>query len=276
MSTISVLMSVYRNENPTFFDRALESIWSDQTRKPDEIILVEDGPLTCELNTVIQKWQHVLLDKLVILKNEVNEGLTKSLNKGIRVAKGDYLARMDTDDISLPERFELQYLYMESNPEVVVLGGGMQEIDEDGKWGAERKYPETQDRIIKYISKANPLAHPTTFIRRSIFEEGYRYNENYRKNQDLKLWFDLLKSQKILHNLSDNILLFRRTKDTYAKRSSVVSLNSELSIYMTGIRDLYGPLTWRYIYPLMRYVIKRMPGGINAIVYKYLFKKKNS
>lgn len=276
MSTISVLMSVYKSEKPRFLNRALRSVWSDQILKPNEIILIEDGPLSRELIEVIENWKSELGDKLVILRNELNEGLTKSLNKGIAVIRSQYIARMDSDDISLPERFKLQYEYMESHPEVMVLGGGMQEIDEYENWGAERKYPETQEKIKKYIAKANPLAHPTTFIRKSIFDNGYLYNDKYRKNQDLKLWFDLLKDNNVLHNLSDTVLLFRRTSDTFTKRSSKVSLKSELEIYTSGIRSLYGIISWRYIYPYTRYVVKSMPSSVNTFVYKYLFKKKNN
>lgn len=275
MSTISVLMSVYKAEKPAFLDRSLQSIWADQTLKPYEIILVEDGPLTPDLYDVIKKWEKIISQKLIILQNNVNEGLTKSLNKGIEIAKGDFIARMDSDDISKPQRFEKQLSFMKSHPDIVVLGGGMQEIDENNKWGAKRIYPESQDKILKYIAKANPIAHPTTFIRRIVFDQGYKYDERYRKNQDLRLWFELLKDNYKFHNLPDIVLYFRRTSDTYNKRSSKVSLNSELKIYTNGIKCLYGILSWRYIYPLSRYLIKRMPKRINSFVYKYLFKKDN-
>ncbi len=275
MSTISVLMSVYKAEKPAFLDRSLQSIWADQTLKPNEIILVEDGPLTADLHDVINKWKGIIAQKLIILQNNVNEGLTKSLNKGLEIAKGDFIARMDSDDISQPQRFERQLSFMRANPNIVVLGGGMQEIDENDKWGATRIYPETQDKILKYIAKANPVAHPTTFIRKSVFDQGYKYDERYRKNQDLRLWFDLLKDNYKFHNLPDIVLYFRRTSDTYNKRSSKDSLNSELKIYTSGIKCLYGTLSWRYIYPLSRYLIKRMPTKINSFVYKYLFKKDN-
>ncbi len=184
MASISVLISVYKSEKPIFLDRALKSVWSDQTLPPNEVILVEDGPLTDSLYEIIDKWKSIIKERLIILKNEINLGLTKSLNKGISVATGDYIARMDSDDISLPCRFELQLSYMESHPDVAVVGGGMQEIDENDALGAERRYPEDQNKILKYIIKANPLAHPTTFIRRTTFEKGYKYDARYLKNQD--------------------------------------------------------------------------------------------
>lgn len=275
MSTISVIMSVYQSEKPAFLDRSLQSVWSDQNIRPSEVILVEDGPLSPELYDIIDKWKSIIEDKFIILKNNVNEGLTKSLNKGISIAKGDYIARMDSDDISVPSRFAIQLSFMDTHPDIAVLGGGMQEIDENNNLGAKRIYPENQEKILNYITKANPLAHPTTFIRRSIFEKGFRYDERYRKNQDLKLWFDLLQNGYILHNIPDIVLKFRRTSDTYYKRSSKLSLRTELEIYDKGICALYGKNCTKRIFPYIRYLIKSMPPSINKLVYKYLFKKNN-
>ena len=106
--TISVLMSVYRSEQPEYLDEALASVWTAQTLKPQQIILVEDGTLTDGLYAVIDKWSGELGDKLLILKNKQNLGLTKSLNLGLRHVTSDLVARMDSDDVSLPHRFEMQ------------------------------------------------------------------------------------------------------------------------------------------------------------------------
>lgn len=139
----------------------------------------------------------------------------------------------------------------------------------------DRIYPETHERIRNYIHKANPVAHPTAFIRKRVFDEGNLYNEKFPKNQDLDLWFRLLKQGYTFHNLPDELLLFRRTEETYVKRASTVSIRSELSIYMHGINQLYGGVSWRYIYPLSRFCVKIMPTGITRYVYNHFFSKKN-
>lgn len=273
--SISVLMSVYKYEKAVCLDRALRSVWDDQILKPDEIILIEDGPLGQELLDVIGKWKVSLSEHLIVLRNENNIGLTRSLNKGIQYAKGDYIARMDSDDISYPERFDMQFRYMMKNQNVSVLGGGIQEIDENDNWGHLRLYPVKMSMIVKYITKANPLAHSTTFIRRKIFDDGFLYDERFRKNQDLDLWFRLLNAGYEISNLPFPVLYFRRTSDTYSKRSSYISLKSELKIYAYGIHLLYGNFTWRYIYPVTRLIIKLLPPVFIGFVYKNLFKKKN-
>lgn len=274
--SISVLMSVYKSEKPAYLDMSLRSVWDDQSLKPDEIVLVKDGPLGSELDSVVDKWKTILDDKLILIANVENLGLTKSLNKAIAASHGKYLARMDSDDISLPDRFAKQKDFMESHTEIDVVGGGLQEIDENGNWGAERLYPSDSSGMKEYIVKANPIAHPTAFIRKSVFDNGYKYDEKYRKNQDLKLWFDLLKSNHQLANIPEVLLYFRRTSDTYLKRKSKESIRSEVKIYLKGITEFYGSYNWRIIYPILRYAVKSMPSSVNSFVYKYLFKKNNS
>ena len=106
--TISVLMSTYINEQPNYLDEAMRSIWTEQKKKPDQIVLVEDGPLPTSLYCILSKWQNVIGDKLTIIENKQNKGLALSLNDGIEACKGDLIARMDTDDIALPDRLKLQ------------------------------------------------------------------------------------------------------------------------------------------------------------------------
>lgn len=127
--TISVLMSVYRSEQPKYLDEALASVWTTQTLKPQQIILVEDGTLTDGLYAVIDKWSKELGEILLILRNKQNVGLTKSLNRGLQHVTTDLVARMDTDDISVPKRFEMQVKYLQEHPDVSIVGGAMQEFN---------------------------------------------------------------------------------------------------------------------------------------------------
>ena len=135
-------MSVYQNEKPEWLDRALKSVWTDQTLKPNEIILVKDGPLTDLLEGVIEKWQFEMGKVLMVLNNEINLGLTKSLNKGLKLVTSKYIARMDSDDIAFPERFEKQYAFLEKCPDISLVGGGIQEINENDEEKHLRLYPD--------------------------------------------------------------------------------------------------------------------------------------
>ena len=188
MMTISVLMSVYKSEKPEYLDEALASVWTEQTLKPQQIVLVEDGKLNDGLYAVIEKWQKKLGGVLVVHANKVNLGLTKSLNIGLGYVTSDLVARMDSDDISLPCRFEMQEKFLEEHPDVAVVGGAMQEFNSANPNVNVRHYPLTHDAVLRSIYKASPLAHPTVMMRMSMFREGgLRYDERFRTSQDLSL-----------------------------------------------------------------------------------------
>ena len=263
---ISVLMSVYKSEKPAYLDRSLQSVWDDQTLKPDEIILVQDGPIGDELTSIIRQWKEELDDALVLLVNETNLGLTKSLNKGIKVAKGEYIARMDSDDISLPDRFLHQLKYLDEHPDISVLGGAIQEFnDQDGIIG-ERHFPTNTVDIRQYIHKASPVAHPAVMIRKSLFEEGVVYNEEYRTTQDLALWFDVLASGHQMANLDEFVLQFRRESNVYQRRKNKADSRLELKIHLKGIRKLFGFSPIKSLFPIARYILRLMP---NSIIHKF-------
>ena len=265
--TISVLLSVYKSENPSYLDRALRSVWIDQTLKPDEIVLIEDGPLGDELLDVIQKWKDLLSDKLLVLRNEQNLGLTKSLNKGIQYIKSDLIARMDSDDISEPSRFEKQVAYLEEHPEVDVVGGSLQEFNEGNDCLNIRHYPQTPEESRKYIVKASPLAHPTVMIRRRVFDTGIRYNEKYRTCQDVALWFKLISKGYKIANIPDITIRFRRDDAVFSRRKSKKNIWNEFRIYIQGIYSLQGLFTWKYIYPMSRLIFRLMPASVIKWIY---------
>ena len=266
MSSISVLMSVYKSEKAEYLNRSLRSIWDDQTCKPDEIVLVEDGPLGDDLIAVISSWKERLGDKLCVLKNETNIGLTKSLNKGLAYVKSEFVARMDSDDISAPQRFELQLKYMNEHPDVSIVGGSLQEFDDKHECLSVRRYPLTNNEVVKYIYKASPLAHPAVMMRRSIFDAGLRYNEQYRTSQDIALWYDALCAGYKIGNIEEVAVHFRRDANVFKRRSRKKAMN-EYRIYMNGIKRLYGVVTWRYIYPMLRIMFRLMPVKIIRLVY---------
>lgn len=271
--TLSVLMSVYKSERPEYLDRSLQSIISDQTEKPDMVVLVQDGFLDNDLQRVINKWREIVGDKMVIIKNETNLGLTKSLNEGLDVITTDLVARMDSDDISCPERFEKQKRYLEQHPEIDILGGAILEIDEYGEPLNNRYYPRDNKSVYKSIYKANPLAHPTVMMRMRLFENGLRYNEKYKTNQDLALWFDAIIAGFNIGNLTDVILHFRRQSSVYRRRKKLKNLLREFKIYCHGIKKLYGPFSFKYVYPLSRLCLKLMPVFVVKWAYESHLRK---
>ncbi len=273
MMTISVLMSVYHSEVSDYLDRALQSVWMDQTLKPQEIILVKDGPLTGDLNNVIGKWEKLLGEKLVVLKNETNIGLTKSLNKGLDAAQGELIARMDSDDISEPKRFELQVAYLTEHPDIDIVGGSLKEFNDKNDCLRIRHYPLTHQEVLKYIPKASPLAHPTVMMRKRIFDNGLRYNEKYRMSQDIALWYDAIMAGYKISNVPEVTINFRSQGDVFKRRSREKAWN-EFKIYMRGIYRLHGIFTPLYRYPFTRLCFRLMPPWFVKRVYQSKVRSK--
>lgn len=271
--SISVLMSVYKSEKSSYLDRALKSVWNDQTLKPNEIILVEDGPLGEDLNEVVDRWKERLSDRLVLLCNETNLGLTKSLNKGLKYVRSEYIARMDSDDISDPLRFERQFNYLQEHPEIDVLGGALQEFNDGNPNLNVRHYPLTPEQCREYIVKASPLAHPTVMMRRRIFDEGITYNEQYRTSQDIALWFELLSKGYSIANIPEVTILFRRDDAVFKRRNRSKAIN-EFKIYMSGIKRLYGVYTFAYLYPMFRLVFRLLPTFVVKWIYGSSIRKR--
>ena len=259
-------MSVYRSEEAGFFDAAMRSVWTDQTVKPMEIVLVEDGPLPDGLHHVIELWKSMLGDKLVVLRNEQNLGLTKSLNRGLGVAHGELIARMDSDDISESDRFEKQEKFLMEHPDVDIVGGALREFNEKCRNLRVRNYPYTHEEAVKYICKASPLAHPTVMMRRRIFDEGLHYNEKYRTSQDIALWFDAILAGYKIANVPEVTINFRSQGDVFKRRSRAKAWN-EFKIYMYGIYRMNGLLSLKYRYPIARLCFRLMPPTIVKFVY---------
>ena len=280
MSSIAVLMSVYKKETGVRLDRCMRSIWTEQTLKPDQIILVEDGPLTDDLYSVINFWKNELHDVLVILKNSENVGLTKSLNKGLSAVKTELIARMDTDDQSTPLRFEVQENFMREHPEIDVLGGAYNIMDDKGVIQYAKYFKHSHDEMMKQICWRCPLSHPTVMMRSSMFKEkGLKYDERFRNSQDIALWVDAVQAGCKFANTDDVVLNFTEDNDVYTRRGKVRAMN-EYKSFARAAKLLFGKYSWRRVLPVMRYCFRRMPVKSIGFIYhskafKSIYKKSD-
>lgn len=268
--TVSVLLSVYKKEKPEYLKQALDSVWASQTLKPNQIVLVEDGPLPKELEEEIDnsklRIENSSSTVMTVVKLPVNGGLTKALNEGLKYVTGDLIARMDSDDISEAHRFERQVAYLESHPDVDIISGSLQEFDTEHECLNVRHYPLTHEECVKFIVKACPLAHPSVMMRRRIFDEGLKYDERYRMSQDIKLWYDAVLAGYRLGNIQEVTLFFRREGDVFRRRSRAKAWN-EFKIYMNGIYRLKGLFTLAYRYPIARYIFRNLPPSLVKRIY---------
>lgn len=207
---ISVLTSVYKKENPAFLKRALDSIYA-QTLKADEIVLVEDGEITLALEEVISGYPD-----LHIVKLEKNLQLGRALEAGLKACHHELVARMDTDDIMMPDRLEKQYQFMLEHPDVAACGGDIAEFTEEDIILREKHMPTSPQELYRYGKKRNPLNHMTVMFRKSALEAvgGYRH---FPGLEDYDLWSRLLANGYQIANIPE-ILVKARIGNRFASR----------------------------------------------------------
>ena len=186
MTKLSVIMSVYNCEG--YIEDSINSILS-QTFNDFEFIVIDD----CSCDETLNKVKAFKDTRLVIIENEANIGLTRSLNKAINISKGKYIARLDADDISYPERLEKQVKLLEGHSDIGVCSTWMQETGY-GKGGVIKKTPLKHDEIVASFLRTNTIGHSSVLIRKSVLmDNDILYDEDYNYSQDYELWARLSK-----------------------------------------------------------------------------------
>lgn len=217
----SVLMSVYVKDDPVFFEKALESVSIEQTVKPSQIVIVEDGPVSDSIEQVIEKVQEETNGiEFTVRRNKNNKGLAAALNDGISECKYDWIARMDSDDISAKERFEKQIGFLENNPETKVLGGSIAEFENNpGDIHSERHVGKNMDEIVRMARARTPMNHVSVMYSKSAVLTAGGYSENFGKLEDYKLWVDMISKNISMANL-DDVLVYVRIGNGFLERRS--------------------------------------------------------
>ena len=221
MNNIAVILPVYKNDKPKYLSLAVESILY-QSYRDFHLYIGVDGPVGEELKSSLKVIDRQT--KVSIVWFPDNRGLACVLNDLLDICfkEGyEYIARMDADDISKTDRFEKQMNYLAAHPDVDVVGGAINEIDETGNnRGKMIVYPETPKECKEFFSKRNPHAHPAVLFRKSFFDklDGKKYRPEYRQNQDTMLWFDGMMVGTQHANIPDVILNFRMTNAMFKKR----------------------------------------------------------
>lgn len=226
----SVITSVYKNDKPEFIRVALDSMLVAQTVKPDEIVLVQDGPVSYETSRLLLEYKDNYGEKFNVIKLSENKGLGNALMLGVERAKYDIIARMDSDDICMPDRFEKQLAYLELHPECDIVGGQITEfIDTPGNVVAKREVPLTHEEISKYMTSRCPFNHPTVMFRRKTVLEVGNYMDWFW-NEDYYLWIRMMEHGCQFANLPDVLVNMRSGRDQYSRRGGKKYYKSEKAI----------------------------------------------
>ena len=270
----SVVMSVYRNDKPEFVVRALDSATILQTCKPDEVVLVVDGPVPEDLSTVIKRFETKKPDLFRVIWLPENRGLGNALRVGVEVASNEIIARMDSDDVSTSDRFEKQIKYMTEHPECDVLGGQITEfVDDETNIVGKRLVPCSHKEILTWLKGRCPFNHVSVIMLRSRVLEIGNYMD-WHFNEDYYLWIRMAEAGCKFANLSDVLVNVRVGKDMYARRGGWKYFNSEkgLQDYMLKKKMISLPL---YLFNVVvRFGVQvAMPNQIRGFIFQKIFRK---
>src|SRR5690625_1362004 len=264
----TALLSVYRNETPLALSSSIESVWGNQSTKPNQIVLVQDGPLTPELYATIAYWQRQLGDVLEIVPLKENVGLAAALNEGLKHCKYELVARMDTDDIALPNRFELQLKFMQSHPDIAVCSGQVDEYSQDlTEHLSTRTLPLRHEQILEFAKKRNPISHPCVMFKTSAVLEVGGYPNIYP--EDYPLWVLMLAKGYKFANLPETLVKMR-VGDALTARRGAKFLRGELEIFKL-MRDIGFINKFEYwVNVVQRAFVRLGPAWFKKLLYKFM------
>lgn len=272
----SVAMSVYKSDNPDFFDRALSSITDEQTIIPNEIVLVVDGPVNDEINAVIDKYESKY-EIFKVIRLEQNGGLGNALKIAVENSSNELIARMDSDDVSVSTRFEEQLKYFETNPEIDIVGGDITEfIGEENNIVGKRSVPLSNESIREYMKTRCAMNHVSVMYKKKAVESAGGY-QDWFWNEDYYLWIRMWLNGAVFANTGSVLVNVRVGEEMYQRRGGSKYFESEkgLQDYMLKNKMINHST---YIKNVAKRLIvqKLMPNKLRGWVFRTFARKKVS
>lgn len=272
MTPFSLLLPVYSGDKAEYLRRAFESSVTEQTRPPDEVVLVQDGPVPPDLRAMLEALVARSPVPTRLIEVPRNEGLAQALEKGLAACTNDIVARMDADDISLPTRFDRQLSLIEDGFDLV--GTGMLEFAEEHGAVIARRIPPTEaGEIARYARFHDPFNHPTVVYRRTSVRAagGYR---------DLGLMEDYWLFARMIHagarvcNLPDPLVMYRVSDGAYARRGGFRQLRAELRLQREFRRSGFTSRRQALRNVVLRGSYRLVPEAIRRLAYRRLIARR--
>ncbi|MGN0621872.1 MAG: glycosyltransferase [Porcipelethomonas sp.] len=267
----SVLMSVYKKESPENLRSSIESMMK-QTVPPSDFVLVCDGVLSGAHYDVISELS-VMYPVMNILQREVPGGLGKALNYGLGYCKNDIVARMDSDDIALPDRMERQLKAFIDKGADIVSGTVEEFVDTPGDTGIFRRLPETDEEIVEFSKKRNPFNHPcTSFRKQRVYMAGGYVDTKWF--EDYYLWLRMLGNGCIGYNIPETVLYMRTGNGMYKRRGGFRYISAAVKfrkkMYVEGYCSLF-----QYIYACAAHIASSIiPSGLRKLAYSKFLRNR--
>lgn len=265
----SVAISVYKNDTPGYLADALESIILHQTVRPAEVVLVVDGPVSAQVSKVIEEFEKTY-PIFAVIRLEENKGLGNALRLAVEKSRYELIARMDSDDISVPDRFEQQLKAFEDHPEMDIIGGDIEEfVDSAENVIACRKVPVTDGEIKQYMRKRCPLNHVSVMFRKEAVLRSGNY-QDWFQNEDYYLWLRMMKAGCSMGNTGSTLVRVRVGQDMYRRRGGMKYYRSEAKLqkYMYKEKMISLPL---YLTNVLKRLIVQvlLPNRLRGWVFQH-------
>lgn len=242
MSDYSVLMSVYFKEKADFLQKSIDSMLA-QTVQPEQIVLVKDGVLTAELDAVINGYADEYPNIFTVVALEKNGGLGNALNIGLEHCRNELVARMDTDDISLPTRCEKQLLCFREDDDLDIVGTQINEFESDPTvLLSSRVVPEKHEEIMLFSGRRSPFNHPTVMYKKSTVLKNNGYT-TYGRKEDIDLFIRMLHNGAKAKNINEALLLYRSNADNLKRRKGFANCKEYISIIYGFYKKGYSSLS---------------------------------
>lgn len=267
----SVLISVYIKDDPTYLEAALKSIWQDQTLKPNEIVIVKDGTLTKEINEIIFNFSKTAPVEIVIL--EKNMGLGLALREGVVNCTFDLIARMDSDDISFPDRFDKQIAFLKKNPSIDVIGSYIEEFFSNKNSPlTERHVPEKNEEIVKAHKIKNAINHVTIIAKKSKILNSGNY-ESMLFFEDYYLWARMMLNDCEFYNLQEPLVSVRVGNDMIDRRKGSFYAKCEIRFYKSLMKIEFISFFEFLKAIVLRIPLRFLPNKVLFFIYKNVVRK---
>lgn len=272
MLEFSVIMSAYQGNSPDYLETAIESIYQ-QTRKPKETIIVVDGPINQALNNILKK-EKEKYQNIKIIRLEKNNGLAHAMQVAVNHATTSYLARMDSDDICLPDRFEKQMICFEENPELSIVGGMISEFEGNpDNIISKRIVPLNDADIKKYMRGRCGINHVTAIIKKEDLLRAGNYQTSYLQ-EDHYLWARMILAGCKFKNIPDIVVNVRSGRNQFARRGGWKFFKSEVRMFWFMYKNkLISFGYFLYICTIRGIVQFLMPNKLRTCVYQKFLRK---
>lgn len=268
----SVLMSVYFKEKPEYLRESMESILR-QTVKTNDFVLVCDGPLNEELDNVIDEMKSRMGSILHVVRLPQNAGLGYALHIGIKECRNEIVARMDSDDISRPERCEKEFAVLKEHPEISIVGGWIEEFETTtDKVRNKRVVPETCEEIIAFSKKRNPFNHPSVMYRKSAVMDAGNY-EDIRYMQDYYLWISMLIKGYKGWNIQEPLVWMRADSNLFKRRSGKLYMDIQVGLFKRMLKAKYITFPQFCSSVIMRSCSSMAPNWARKYMFKHILRK---